>query len=336
MGRRRPKKRGLSARLAYGGALLLYALLNVLPHRLALRVGVAGGRLLYWLDGRHRRLVQEQLRMAFPDWSASKIQLTAQQCYDNFGRSAAEFARLGRADRETILSWVTVEGREHLDRAVAGGRGVLFVTAHLGNWELMAVVCNLLGYRLYPVARPLDNPWLNRLVDRIRSRHGSVVISKKDDSAPRDLIQALRTGECVGILLDQNMAPYDGVFVEFFGRPACTAKGLALIARRTGSPVLPAFIARETDGRHRLIVLPPVELIHTGDVQRDVVTNTARCTAVIEQMVRRYPDQWLWMHRRWKTQPKPPTALPITSDDASGRSSGDRETPALQISHHSS
>jgi KDO2-lipid IV(A) lauroyltransferase len=325
MGRRRRKKRGVLARLSYGFAVLLYLLFNWLPYRLSLRVGAAGGWLIYGLDGRHRRLVQEQLRMAFPDWSASTIRRIARQCYDNMGRSVAEFARLGRADRETILGWVTVEGREHLDRAVAGGRGVLFVTAHLGNWELMAVVCTLLGYRLFPVARPLDNPWLNRLIDRIRSRHGSTVISKKDESAPRDLIQALRDGDCVGILLDQNMAPYDGVFVEFFGRPACTAKGLALIARRTGAPVLPAFIVRDADDRHRLIVLPPVELSRTNDVQQDVITNTARCTAVIERMVRRYPDQWLWMHRRWKTQP-----AAKGSGESLGGGGGGEQAPVLQ------
>jgi len=321
MGRRRRNKQGLLARLWYGLVLALYLVLNWLPYRAALRAGAGAGALIYGFDGRHRRLVHEQLRRAFPDWPASAVLRTARQCYANMGRSVAEFARLGRADRETILRWVTVEGREHLDRAVAQGRGVLFVTAHLGNWELMAVVCTLLGYRLFPVTRPLDNPWVNRLIDRIRSRHGSTVISKKNESAPRDLIQGLRAGNCIGILLDQNMAPYDGVFVEFFGRPACTAKGLALIARRTGSPVLPAFIAREADGRHRVMVLPPVEFSHTGDVQQDVVTNTARCTAIIEQMVRRYPDQWLWMHRRWKTQP------------ASAETTSAGRSPVLQASH---
>jgi len=320
MGKRRRNKHGVAARVTYAAALALYALLNALPRRLALRLGAAGGRLLCVLDGRHRRLVQEQLRMAFPDWPPEKIRSTSWKCYEHFGKSAAEFAWLGRADRDTILRSVTVEGREHLDRSLAQGRGVLFLTAHLGNWELMAVVCNLLGYRLFPVARPLDNPWLNRLVDRIRKRHGSMVISKKGESAPRDLIQALRDGSCVGILLDQNMATYNGVFVNFFGRPACTAKGLVLIARRTGTPVVPAFIARETDGRHRIMILPPVVLSHERDVKADVITNTARCTAVIERMVRRYPDQWLWMHRRWKTRPP-------------AESSASGAAPILQTSH---
>jgi len=321
MGTRRRNKRGLAARVSYVAALALYALLNTLPNRLALRLGASGGRLICALDGRHRRIVQQQLGMAFPDWSTAQIRRTSWACYEHFGRSAAEFARLGRADRESILSGVTVEGREYLDRAVAEGRGVLFLTAHLGNWELMAVVCNLLGYRLYPVARPLDNPWLNRLIDRIRSRFGSTVISKKKESAPRDLVQALRDGSCVGILLDQNMASYDGVFVNFFGRPACTAKGLALIARRTGAPVVPAFIAREADGRHHIMILAPVEFSQGRDVKADVITNTARCTAIIERMVRRYPDQWLWMHRRWKTQP--PAA-----------STAGGAAPVLQTSHH--
>ncbi|HUJ78786.1 MAG TPA: lysophospholipid acyltransferase family protein [Nitrospiria bacterium] len=321
MGSRRRNKRGPAARVTYSLAVLLYALLNRLPRRPALWIGAVGGRLVCALDGRHRRLVQEQLRMAFPDWPSEHIRRTAWACYGHFGRSAAEFARLGRDDRETILNQVMVEGREHLDRALAAGRGVLFLTAHLGNWELMAVVCNLLGYRLYPVARPLDNPWLNRLIDRIRSRHGSTVISKKEESAPRDLIHALRDGACVGILLDQNMATYDGVFVNFFGRPACTAKGLALIARRTGAPVVPAFIAREADSRHRITILPSVEFSHGRDVKADVIANTARCTAIIERMVRRHPDQWLWMHRRWKTQPQAGTST-------------ESPAPVLHASHH--
>jgi KDO2-lipid IV(A) lauroyltransferase len=333
MRKRRRNKRGLWARLSYAAALVAYALMNGLPERAALRLGGMAGWLIYLFDVRHRRLVHEQLHLAFPDWPDLQVRRMAGQCYEHFGRSAAEFARLGRADRETILGRVTVEGREHLDRALAGGRGVLFLTAHLGNWELMAVVCTLLGYRLFPIARPLDNPWLNRLIDRIRSRHGSRVISKKDDSAPRELIQALRDGCCVGVLLDQNMASYDGVFVEFFGRPACTAKGLALIARRTGAPVIPAFIAREEDGRHRIMILPPVEFSHRRNVKADVIANTARCTAVIEQMVRRYPDQWLWMHRRWKTRP----TQKVSNDGSaktSGHTSGGSRNSVLQPSHH--
>jgi KDO2-lipid IV(A) lauroyltransferase len=300
------------AMIHYGGVLVLYGLFNLLPFRAAVWCGGAAGVVAYGLDRRHRQLVQQQLRMAFPNWSEPKIRQTARQCYANLGRSAAEFARLGYADRRTILGRVTVEGLDHVDRARQPGRGVLFLTAHLGNWELLAVVYTLLGYRLLPIARPLDNPWLNRLINRIRSRHGSEVISKKAASAPRDVIQALRRGDDVGILLDQNMAPYDGIFVDFFGRPACTSKGLALIARRTGAPVVPAFIVRERDGRHRIFFERPVELVRSQDLEQDLLTNTARCTAVIERAVRAYPDQWLWMHRRWKTQPAAvePVSLP--------------------------
>jgi KDO2-lipid IV(A) lauroyltransferase len=329
VGKRRRNKQGVAARVSYGSALALYALLNALPHRLALRLGAAGGRLICTFDGRHRKLVREQLRLAFPDWPMERVRRTSWMCYEHFGRSAAEFAWLGHADRDTILRSVTVEGREHLDRALTEGRGVLFLTAHLGNWELMAVVCNLLGYHLFPVARPLDNPWLNRLIDRIRSRYGNAMISKKTETAGRDVINALRQGDCVGILLDQNMASRDGVFVEFFGRPACTSNGLALIARRTGAPVIPAFIVREADGRHRIIIERPVELMKSRDIERDVHVNTGRCTAVIERMVRAYPEQWLWMHRRWKTQP-----VPQRSTDASSEASGGERSPILQAGHH--
>jgi KDO2-lipid IV(A) lauroyltransferase len=177
---------------------------------------------------------------------------------------------------------------------------VIFLTAHLGNWELMAAVCGMLGYRLFPVARPLDNPWLNRLIDRIRGRHGGMVVSKKAESAPTDLLNALRRGDLVGILLDQNAR---GIFVDFFSRPASTSTGLALIARRSGAPVVPAFIVREASDRHRILIQPPVDMARSRDLGADVTVNTARCTAVIERMVRAYPEQWLWLHRRWKTQP---------------------------------
>jgi KDO2-lipid IV(A) lauroyltransferase len=303
MGRRRRRKQALLGRVQYGALLVLYGLLNLLPHRAALWIGASAGLLLYGLDRRHRRLVQEQLQTAFPDWPRAQVRQTARRCYANLGKSAAEFARLGRANRETILQWVTIEGMEHVERARQQGRGVLILTAHLGNWELLGVVYALTGHRLFPIARPLDNPWLNGLINRIRNRHGSEVVSKKAASAPRDIIHALRQGHTVGILLDQNMAPRDGVFVNFFGRSACTSTGLALIARRTGASVVPAFIVREARGRHRIIFQPPVELAHSRNVEEDVVINTARCTAVIERMVRAYPDQWLWMHRRWKSQP---------------------------------
>lgn len=328
MGARKRKYSPVLASLNYGLAVLFYRLLNVLPRWVAEELGMAVGLLVYGIDRRHRLLVQEQLHSAFPSWPIVRIRRSARQCYANFGRSAVEFARLGRSNRREILDSVTVEGEDHLRAAREQGRGVIFLTAHLGNWELMAVVCTLLGYRLFPVVRPLDNPWLNRLIDRIRSRYGSAMISKKTETASRDVIHALRRGDCVGILLDQNMASYDGVFVEFFGRPACTSNGLAVIARRTDAPVIPAFIVREADGRHRIIIERPVELVKSRDIEHDVLVNTSRCTAVIEGIVRAYPEQWLWMHRRWKTQPasQRPT-------DTSGASPGGEQSPVLQAGH---
>ncbi|MEW6324532.1 MAG: lysophospholipid acyltransferase family protein [Nitrospirota bacterium] len=300
--------------LQYGAVLLVYGLLNVIPHRLARYLGAWAGLAVYGWDRRHRRLVQAQLRTAFPDWPAARIGRVAAQCYANLGRSAAEFARLGRADRETILGRVTVEGLEHLERARRQGRGVLCLGAHLGNWELLGIVCALLGHRLYPVVRPLHNPRLDRLVNGIRGRHGSAIVSKRADTAPRDMIQALRRGECVGILLDQNTARHQGLFVPFFGRPACTAKGLALMARRTGAPVVPMFIARVgSSDRHRVTIQPAIDWTRGPTIEEELVVNTARCTAAIERMVRAHPEQWLWMHRRWRTQPEAPPSseLPV-------------------------
>lgn len=324
MGRRRRQQRGLG-RLLYAATqtalsaavVICYGLLTLLPHRVALRTGQAAGLLLYVFDGRHRRLAQEQLQRAFPQWSPAEIRRSARWCYTNLGASAAEFLRLGCSDRRAVLDRVAVEGLEHLERAHGRGRGVILLSAHFGNWELLGIVCSTLGYRFLPVARPLDNPWLNRLINRIRGRFGGEVVSKKAESAPRDMIQALRRGNLVGILLDQNVAADDGVFVNFFDRPACTSKGLALLARRTGAAVVPVFIVRETLDRHRILLQPPLELAATGDLHADVAVNTARCTAAIERMVRVHPEQWLWLHRRWKTQP------PVAAGSA-------ERSPALQ------
>lgn len=300
MGRR--KMGGLRIAVQYVAVLVLYWLFNLLPYGMAVRLGAWIGAAIYGVDHRHRRSVQAQLRMVFPDWPASKIHQTARGCYANLGQSTAEFARLGRSDRETILSRVTVEGLEHLELARHGGRGVLCLGAHLGNWELLGIVITLLGHRMFPIVRPLNNPWLDGLVSRIRSRHGSEIVSKRAESAPRDMIQALRRGECVGILLDQNVKQDSGVFVPFFGRPACTAKGMALMARRTGAPVVPMFITREPSNRHRIVIQAPIEWERAPTIEQELTVNTARYTTAIERAVRTHPEQWAWMHPRWRTQ----------------------------------
>jgi KDO2-lipid IV(A) lauroyltransferase len=196
-----------------------------------------------------------------------------------------------------MLRLVEVEGLEHLERAATPGRGVLLLTAHLGNWELLAAAHVLTGRPLSEVVRPLDQPVLDRLVARLRRRTGVEVIPKQ--RGLRGILDALRRGRMVGILLDQNASRAEGVFVPFFGTPASTSRGMALAALRSGAPVLPVFIRRGPDGRHRVQIQPEV----LRPVNRDPTAFTAALTAAIEAEVRRVPEQWLWAHRRWRTRP---------------------------------
>jgi KDO2-lipid IV(A) lauroyltransferase len=205
-----------------------------------------------------------------------------------------------------LLSRVQVEGIEHLRSAMAQGKGALILTAHLGNWELLAASHVLTGFPLSVVVRLLDQPSLDRLVARFRARSLAELIDKR--RAIAEVLSALRRQRMVGILLDQNASRREGVFVPFFGVPASTSKGLALLALKTGAPVVPIFIHREPDGRHRVIVDPAVPLPRTGNRERDLVEATAAFTRIIEAKVRRWPEQWLWIHRRWKTRPPSPIA----------------------------
>jgi KDO2-lipid IV(A) lauroyltransferase len=198
---------------------------------------------------------------------------------------------------------VVYEGFENYERARARGKGVLFLTAHFGGWELSAFTHSMHGHWMHVVVRPMDNPYLDRLLRDYRTMHGNKIVDK--DDFVRGLLAAMKAGEVVGILMDTNMTPPQGVFVDFFGIPACTASGLARIALRTDAAVVPGFtIWDPLLGKYRLRFDPAVELIRTGQLEADIVANTRQFTHIIEDYVRQYPEQWLWVHRRWKTRPE--------------------------------
>ncbi len=207
-----------------------------------------------------------------------------------------------RFTRENTLNFLRYEGLQNYLAARAKGRGVLVITGHLGMWELSSFYHSLMGYPMSMVIRRLDNPLVDRLVNGIRCMHGNTVLHK-DDFA-RGLLAAMRHGETVGILMDTNMTPPQGVFVDFFGHLACTAAGLARLALKTGAAVLPGFLLQKgMPGHYVLEFGKPVELVRTGDEAADVIANTQRFTKEIERYIRQYPEQWLWVHRRWKTRP---------------------------------
>jgi len=219
--------------------------------------------------------------------------------------TVVELARLLARPLEATLDELTVDGLEHLRAAMTSHGRALMLTAHLGNWEYLSAAARLAGYPLSIVVRPLDSPALDALAGEMRRKTGVELIDKR--GALRPVLEALRRGRMVGVLLDQNAARREGVFVPFFGRSASTSRSLALLSVRTGAPVVPIFIAREAPGRHRVVIQPPLPRPAANDPERAVVELTARCNEAIEAAIRRTPEQWLWSHDRWRT--RPPTGV---------------------------
>lgn len=281
---------------------ILLSALNLipLPSKIWLLEGL--GRLVYVLDARHRRIALRNLALAFKDKDFKEREQIARSVFQNLGRILAEFTYIPRLNKQNVGQHVTVDGLENFRRAYAKGRGVLVFTAHFGNWEWMAASFPLIvGQRCYVMVRPLDNRFLDGFVERLRTWTGNQTIPKQ--KAMGRLLRLLRNKEIVGILLDQNMAWQEGVFVNFFGELACTNMGMTSLALKTGAPVVPTFNIRQKDGSYRVVFEPEVSLIQTGDKDQDVQKNTELFTRIIERYVRNYPDHWLWLHQRWKTRP---------------------------------
>lgn len=258
------------------------------------------GDLGFAVLGRRRHLALDNLRRAFPELPPAVVRRLGRRSYQHLGQLFVELCWLLAHPLERFLERVTVEGLDHLTSVMATSGRALILSAHLGNWELLTAASRLADYRLAVVVRPLDASWLNTLAERLRRRAGVELIDKR--RALRPVLDALARGRMVGILLDQNASRREGVFVPFFGRPASTSRAMAVLALRTGTPVVPIFVRREHAGRHRVVVHPPLMPMAKGG-DGAVVELTARCTAVIEAAIRETPEQWLWMHSRWRTRP---------------------------------
>ena len=289
-------------RLEYALAWCVVKSIGALPRPLARAIGISLAQLIYLLHGKLRRVGMRNLQLAFPDMSGRERRKIVRKVFTSLGRQFAEVCLFPRYTARNVSDAVIYDGFENFDRASERGKGVLFLTGHLGGWELSAFSHSLYGHPLYFVMRPLDNPHLDALVRRYRTLHGNKPILKDDPA--RELLRAMKQGSTVGILMDTNMTPPEGIFVNFFGIPACTASGLARIALRTEAAVVPGFTLWDPVLRkYRLRFDPAVQLIRTGNNEQDIQANTQLFTKVIEDFVRRYPDQWLWVHRRWKTRP---------------------------------
>ena len=274
----------------------------MLPRTTARWVGASIGALAGSVAGRLGQVGNRNLELAFPNIQPGERRAILRRTFRNLGIHLAEFCQMGSYSASLVEREVMrYEGLDHFLRAEGRGKGVLVLTGHLGAWELSSYVHSLLGHPMGMVIRRLDNPLIDELVNGIRCQHGNRVLHK-DDFA-RGLLTAMGRGETVGILMDTNMTPPQGVFVPFFGVEACTASGLARVARKTGAAVVPGFLLwTEVEGRYVLHFGEELQLQLTADSEADALANTALFARVTESYIRRYPDQWLWLHRRWKTR----------------------------------
>jgi KDO2-lipid IV(A) lauroyltransferase len=288
--------------LEYAAIRVSLKVLEILPQGAARWLASAVARVLYVLSAKLRKTAEFNLRLAFPEWAESQRQQVIRNMTTNLGRMAAEFARMPKYSAANIQELVVLEGHENFLQGHEQGKGVLYLTGHIGAWELSSFAHALYGYPLHYMARPLDNRKLDELVNRYRSLSGNRPIYKNESA--RLMLKVLKDAGTVGILADQNTMPSEGVFVDFFGTPACSTAGLARVALHTGAAVVPGYAYwDEAIKKYRLRFELPVELVRTGDNERDIFENTQKFTKVLEEIIRKYPDQWVWVHGRWNTRP---------------------------------
>ena len=273
---------------------------HFIPRNVRKGLFIAFFSLFYHLVTKNRLIVLCNLQRSFPEKDLKEVIRIAKGVYRHFAIVATEFFDLPQITKENIHQWVDVEGLENYQAAVAQGKGVLSIVAHFGNWELMTIAVPMFLKPMDIVYRPLDNPVIDNMVEYVRTMNGNELIPK--GGSGKRIMELLKENHIIGILSDQNVATREGVFVDYFGRPACTGVGLAVMAMRSGAPVIPAFMARQKSGKYKLILKPAVEITHTDNYDADLAVNTQRFTKIVEGIVREYPDQWFWLHQRWKTK----------------------------------
>ena len=287
----------------YAAVWVILKVLGALPRGLARGLAVAVASALYGMLPKLRRTAEFNLRLAFPEWDEARRRKVIRGMVRNLGWMAAEFARFPRYTRENIEDVLILDGHENFLDGQRRGKGVLYLTGHIGAWELSSFAHALYGFPLHYMARPLDNARVDKLVNRYRCSSGNEPIFKNESA--RALLKILKEAGTVGILADQNTMPDEGVFVDFFSKSACTTTGIARVALHTGAAVVPGYAYWDASiGKYRLRFEPAVELVRTGNTERDIFVNTQRFAKVIEEIIRKYPEQWVWVHARWKVRPK--------------------------------
>ena len=285
----------------YGfAAKLIGFCVSLLPRSAALILGGWLGVIVYWFAKEQRNLACKHIHQSIDVSDAHEIKVIAKRCFENLGKTVVEFMRFPRLEVEKIRKYVKIEGAEHVENAIAEGNGVILITGHFGNWELLAASLSALVAPVTPIVRELRSRSLNSLVVRYRQQAGYTTIDR--DTGIRDALRCLRRNGLLGIVADVDTT-VKGVFVDFFGQPAYTPYSPIAFSLRTGAPIIPTFIVRQSDNTHLVKIEAPLTLERCDDKEEELVVNTQRFTSIIEEYVRTYPEQWIWMHRRWKTQP---------------------------------
>jgi len=290
----------LRHRLEYCLVMAIRGATRTLPRGVSLSFGTILGAVFYVLHGQRRELALANLRAAFPDRNETECRVILRRTFSYLGRHVIEFLNFDAMSADEILQIVEIEGGEYVEQAMAQGRGVMYFAGHFGSWELQIMMHAFRFERIVMVARTLDNPLLDRLIERIRTRVGTTVLPRQ--GAVRGLLRALQGGGSLGLMVDQHIQDRSAVQVDYFGRPAWTTSTIASLALHTGAPIIPVFAFPLPDGRYRMVYESPVAVPSTDD-DDPIQTYTQRCTDRLEVRVRRDPHLWLWMHRRWRTTP---------------------------------
>ena len=276
-------------------------LFRIIPLSVRRTIATSLARIAYHLSFKHKLIAVHNLTASFPEKSLNEILRILKASYASFALIIAKFFEILYMNKDNVAQWVSIRGLGHYEKACRDGKGVLLFTGHFGNWEIGNAALAILSKPPILMARILDSHFLEEASTWVRSTLGIGNIHK--ENAIRPTLRLLRNGEAIKLLIDQNVAAKEGVFVNFFGRPACTTSGIALMAVHTGAAVLPIFTTRMPDGRYLTEIGQQVGTVHTGNRDRNVLVNTQNYTKVIEDHIRKYPEQWFWLHQRWKTKP---------------------------------
>jgi KDO2-lipid IV(A) lauroyltransferase len=278
---------------------VVLAIFSAIPCAMRRNIFITLFLIFYHVAPRRRLIAIHNIKRAFPGKSMEEIITIAKGVYRNMAIVAADFFDIPKLTPDNFHDLIEMKGLEHCRKALEKNKGILMFGAHFGNWELGAIALSLGLKPSVVIYRPLDNPLLENLVTWVRSCTGNIPLAK--DLAMRGMLRHLKKNDILGILIDQNVSLTEGVFVDFFGRPACTTMGMALLALHTSAPAIPGYVVRLTDGRYRMVFGEEVELVRTGNREQDILVNTQKFTSILEDTIRKYPDQWLWVHQRWKT-----------------------------------